>query len=294
MPHSSKSRVAVILIVLALAVFGAYWFRGSVPNLENPHNLRTGKVFRETLLQRVSIAGRVEPIRSTLIPAPYEGYIKKVFVKIGEEVKAGDPLVSIAQSLQASENVFPMRAPFAGTITQVNKTEGQATKPGDTKEAILRLDDLTIMYVNAEAPEIDLLKIQSGFEAQVKVSAVSSRNYRGRVREIAQAASLGDNWGRGQVQFLVRIELEDADRQLRPGMSAIVDIVTSKRENALVLPLEFVQREGEQYFVTTKSGQRRSIKVGFQNETSFEVLEGLVEGEEVRQVDFLSLIEPKP
>ena len=294
MPRSSPSKVVGILLVLALALAGAFWARQNIKSTKAPRDIRIGKVVRETILQRVTIAGRIEPIRSTVIPAPYEGYIKKIFVKIGQKVSAGDPLVSVAQSLQASESVFPIRAPFAGTITQANKAEGQATKPGDSKDALLRIDDLTSLFVNADAPEIDILKIKSGFEAEVKVSAVVARNYRGRVREIAQAATQGDGWGRAQVQYLVRIELEDADDQLRPGMSAIVDIVTSKRDNALSLPLEFIQRDNEKFFVNLKDGQRRDIKVGLQNETHFEILDGLTEDEEVRQVDFLSLIEPKP
>ncbi|MBK7842464.1 MAG: efflux RND transporter periplasmic adaptor subunit [Bdellovibrionales bacterium] len=216
----------------------------------------------------------------------------KAFVKLGDKVQSGEPIVSIAQSLQAAENVFPIRAPFTGTVTQLLKSEGQFSKQSDPKEFILRIDDLTKMFINANAPEIDVVKIQSGLEAVIKVSAILSKNYNGIVREISQAATPKEQWGgRSQVEYLIKIEIIDADTQLKPGMTAVVDIITNKKDNVLALGHEFIQKENENYFVILKNGNRQSIKVGLQNESVFEVLEGLNEGQEVQQVDFLKLIE---
>jgi hypothetical protein len=59
----------------------------------------------------------------------------------------------------------------------------------------------------------------------------------------------------------------------------------------LTLGHEFIQKENENYFVILKNGDRQNIKVGIQNESVFEILEGLNEEQEVQQVDFLKLIE---
>ncbi len=253
---------------------------------------RIGKVVREDLVQRVTIAGTVEPVRTTIVAAPYDGYVKKLFVKQGQKVQAGDPILSIAQSLQAAENVFPIRAPFTGTVTQLIKNEGQFAKQNDPKEYIMRIDDLTKMYVNANAPEIDVVKIKPEFEAVIKVSAILSRNYKGIVRDISQAATQKEQWGgRSQVEYVVKIEVTDADTQLKPGMSAVVDIITNKKDAVLTLGHEFIQKENDNYFVILKDGSKKNIKVGLQNETAFEITEGLSEGQEIQQVDFLKLIE---
>ena len=121
---------------------------------------------------------------------------------------------------------------------------------------------------------------------------VITKSYKGIVREISQAPTPKEQWGgRSQVEYLVKIEILDSDAQLKPGMSSVVDIITNKKDNALTLGHEFIQKENENYFVVLKNGQRQNIKVGLQNESVFEILEGLSEGQEVQQVDFLKLIE---
>ena len=280
--------ILLVLLIVVLAGIAGYIYLPSA----SQNKQRIGKVTREPLVQRVTIAGVAEPIRSTVVAAPYDGYIKKIYVKLGQLVKAGEPLVSITQSLQATENVFPIRAPFIGTVTQIIKMEGQLAKQNDPKEFIMRVDDLTKMFINANAPEVDVVKIKSGFEAEIKVSAILSKNYKGIVRDISQAATPKEQWGgRSQVEYLIKIEIMDADEALKPGMTAVIDIITNKKESVLTLPHEFIHREDDQYFVILKNGQRKNIKIGLQNETAFEVAEGLGENEEVQQVDFLKLIE---
>lgn len=253
---------------------------------------RIGKVVREDLIQRVTIAGTVEPVRTTIVAAPYDGYIKKLFIRQGQKVHTGDPVLSIAQSIHAAESVFPIRAPFNGTVTQLLKNEGQFAKQNDPKEYIMRIDDLTKMYVNANAPEIDIVKIKPDYEAVIKISAILSRNYKGIVRDISQAATQKEQWGgRSQVEYLVKIEITDIDSQLKPGMTAVVDIITNKKNSVLTLGHEFIQKENDNYFVVLKNGSKKNIKVGLQNETAFEITEGLTEGQEIQQVDFLKLIE---
>jgi multidrug efflux pump subunit AcrA (membrane-fusion protein) len=290
---SSLLKNKTLLVVLVLVTAGAgfvYGLRGKV--LGGGTMSPTGKVKIENLIQRVTIAGSAEPVRSTVVTAPYDGYVKKLFVKLGQKVKAGDPIVSIAQSLQAGDDVFPLRSPFTGTVTQVLKSEGEYVKQNDFDNFVLRIDDLTKMYIHAKAPEIDVVKIKDGMESVIKVSAILSRNYNGSVREISQAATNKENWGgRGQVDYLVKIEVTDADRQLRPGMSAVIDIIAGKKDKVPTLAHEFIEKDGDKYFVVMKDGGRRQIKVGLQNETVFEIVSGLKEGDEVRQVDFLKLVE---
>src|SRR5690348_13315522 len=67
-----------------------------------------GTVSRGDLTQRVTISGTITPNHKTVIATPYNGYIRKMFVQVGEQVKSGDPIVSVAQSLRGSgEDVYP-------------------------------------------------------------------------------------------------------------------------------------------------------------------------------------------
>src|SRR4051812_13557093 len=86
-------------------------------------------VRRGDLVQRVTLTGTVVPNRKTVISAPYNGYVKKLFVSVGEAVKADQPIISITQSVrERGEEVYPLRSPFPGTVVQILASEGDYVK----------------------------------------------------------------------------------------------------------------------------------------------------------------------
>lgn len=276
-------------LLLSLGIACLFYFRSGSPS-NKVGQKGFGIVTKQDFKQRVTIAGTVTPLRKTIITAPYNGYVKKLFVKVGDTVKQGDPLVSVVQSLQSGDNSFPLRSPLNGTVVQVEKSEGEFVKEGDAKEFILRIDDSSKLYVIANAPEIDRVKVKAGQEAIIKASAILSRKYKGIIRELSLAAREKEQWGRSQVvEFPIRIELSDNDEMLKSGMSVVIDVITAKKENVLTLRHEFIRRDNEKYYVILSSGTRKDIEVGIQNEEGFEILSGLSEGEKIKQIDFADL-----
>lgn len=248
------------------------------------------KVEKGSLIQRSTIAGTVTPFRKTVITAPYQGYVRKVYVKLGDVVKSGDPIASIAPTLLSSEVVFPLRSPFAGKVVQLNKADGEFVKAADGADFIARVDDTSKMYIDANVPELDRVKMKLGLEAIVKASAILDRTYKGIVQEMSFAAREQDRWGRSTaVEFPMRLEILDFDQRIQSGMSVIVDIITLKLDDVLKLRHEYIGKEGDSYFVTLQNGQRQKIQIGIQNEEFSEVKSGVSEGESVRKVDFSEL-----
>lgn len=249
-------------------------------------------VRKHDLVSRVTVAGTVIPNRRTVFVPPYNAYIKKIFVKIGQTVRAGDPVVSLAQSLRSSaEEIYPLRAPFNGTVVQVLKSEGEYLEQGKDNTAIVRIDDLSRIFISADVPESDVSKIRVGQEVLIKASGALSRDYRGQIREIALAAKERKDWDRSgeRVEFPIRIEILDPDTGVRPGMSTLVDVITAKKDGVTAIPHEFVEKRKDDYLVTLEDGSQRKIKVGLRNEEMFEVVDGLKEGDKVKMVDFVSL-----
>ena len=137
-----------LLIVLVFFSVGYLYFRWS-QETRLSHDRHTTTVKRQDLIQRVTIAGNIEPKRKTIVTAPFNGYVKKLYVRVGDKVKTGDPLVSVTQSLQSTDPVFPLRAPFAGTVVQVEKEEGEYVPKDSTTDYILRVDSLDELLVEA-------------------------------------------------------------------------------------------------------------------------------------------------
>lgn len=278
-PVAAAMMVAVIAVIL-LSTLGRH-----------KDESKTGVVTRQDLVQRVTIAGTVISRRRTVVAAPYNGYVKEIFVKVGDKVKPGQPLVSVAQSLQSSEPVFPLRAPYEGTVMHVNKHEGEYVKEGDSADYILRIDDLAQLFVQANAPEMDWARLKNGLDAVVKASALPTHSYLGRITELTlapQPSQSGGGSGSGG-EYPVRIVILNPDPQIGPGMSVVVDITTNKITGVLTLRHEFVFRGTDGDYAILADGKKTKIEVGLQNDEIVEVKSGLSENAQVRQVDFSDL-----
>ena len=180
-----KTRIEKLLCI----AFIGFWGFGCTMQSRKAGNLST--VSFNDLVQRVTVPGVVSSNRKTMISAPYSGYIKKIYVQVGQKVAEGAPIVSVVQSLRnSSEEVYPLRAPFAGTVAQVLKTEGEyveqygnsgGTGGGGKGNSIIRIDDLSHLFVDATSPEIEVDKLQEGQVVVFLVLVLLRRSYKGKI-----------------------------------------------------------------------------------------------------------------
>ncbi len=252
-------------------------------------SLRVATVAKTDLISRITVAGVVVPKRRTVIMPPYPGFIQKLYVKVGDRVKEGDPVLSIVQSLATREQAFPIRAPFPGVVVQVLASEGEYVRDTDVKKFIVRIDDLSELFVQADVPELDMVKIRTKQEAVIKASAILDRTYKGVIQEIALSAKERDEWGwggKGQVEYAVRIVMKDPDSRVRPGMSVLLDIITDRKDGVLSLRHEFLRTEGKKHIAVIEGKGPTEVGVGIHNEDAYEITSGLKEGERVLPTDF--------
>jgi multidrug efflux pump subunit AcrA (membrane-fusion protein) len=246
-----------------------------------------------TLQKRITVSGQIRPRRSTYLFPLYNSYVRKIFVDIGKNVKRGDSLVSLSQTLQETESgIFPLKSPFDGTVVQLFREEGEFVQAGSGEEnRILRIDDLSQLTVNAEVPEVDIPLVKIGQTVMLKAAALPQFEFKGLVQSISQAATESSRGGSNneRSQFSVQVKVVDKSEQLMPGMSVLGDIVVAEKEKALSLRQEYVfKTEDGRYSVTLKSGEKKKIDIGFQNDEFIEV-QGLSAQDEVRMVDLESL-----
>ena len=283
------SKIIILAVIAAVGALG--WKYRSAFESTHKKGKRYGVVKRGDLIQRVTISGMVQPLRRTVFVAPYDGYIQRLYVKVGQKVTRGEPVVAITTSLASPEPVFPIRAPFGGVVVDVEKMEGEYVPKEDQKKPIVRIDDQSKFFVVSKAAELDASRVKIGMEVEIRVNAFKHGELKGIVRDIDLAAQEADGWKERQATFGVKVEVLKPPPEMRSGQSAVIDIVTDKFADVLYLEHEFVNREGEQYFVVDRKGKRREIKIGRQSDLALEVTEGLSEGDEAEQIDFLKLLE---
>jgi HlyD family secretion protein len=99
--------------------------------------------------------------------------------------------------------------------------------------------------------------------------------------EVAQVGSIVG----GVVSFTVTVELEDADAQVKPGMTAAVTITINELDDVLLIPNRAVRLvEGQRVVYVLRGGQaeRIAITLGVSSDTMSEVIEGdLKEGDTI-------------
>jgi HlyD family secretion protein len=153
-----------------------------------------------------------------------------------KDIEAAEARVS---ALQATLDLAYLKAPFAGTITEVNSMEGDQVNPGTIT---YRIDDLSHLLVDIDIPEVDINRIQVGQPAKLTFDAIQDREYSGLVKEVARIGTPGQ----GAVNFKVTVELTDIDGGVRPGMTAAVNIIVNQVNEVLLIPNRAVRlQEGK-------------------------------------------------
>ncbi len=200
-----------------------------------------------------------------------------------DDVAAAEARIAALESTLAQ---VLLEAPFAGTITQVNIKAGDQASPGGNPA--FRIDDLSRLLVDVEITEVDINRIRPGQPAMMTFDAIPEKEYSGRVAEVA---SIG-NSAQGMVNFTVTIELNSVDADVRPGMTAAVNIVTDLVENVLLVPNRAVRlRGGQRVVYVLRNGnplpQMVEINLGLTSDTTSELVSG-----DVREGDVLVLNPP--
>jgi HlyD family secretion protein len=134
-------------------------------------------------------------------------------------------------------------SPTDGKVVQLNTREGEVVIPGTMNNpgSILAvIADLSQILVEAEVGETEVTGIRPGQQAKIHVDAVADKEYSGHVTEIGSSASVRTSAGTGVRYFKVKVEIDNPDDRLRPGMTSQVSIVTNTEGDALAVPIQSV------------------------------------------------------
>lgn len=193
-----------------------------------------------------------------------ELFAKKLFSEADLEgaeanYELAESRVDQAQALlkQAQDDLSKTRllSPIAGTVSKLNKEEGEIALGSQFQaDVIMTVADLTRMEMEADIDENDVVLVSLGDSADVEVDALPDRVFHGVVSEIAHTATTRGLGTQEEVtNFKVKIRIVDDVSQLRPGMSATVDIKTETHKNVLYVPIQSITtREADSTFTVGK------------------------------------------
>lgn len=194
------------------------------------------------------------PHRGTIVEAVYGlGTIvsHKVFdLKLGItstirtlHVKEGDFVAINASLIEFSEG-NTVKAPFAGTVTQLPFQTGENVFPQTT---ILQLIDLKDRYVLVSLEQQGAMRVKPGQKAALSFESLRNQTYGGTVRTVYPNAG----------EFLVAIDSPQLPDDILPDMTADVAIEIARKDDALLVPVQAVSSGRISVFKDGKAVKRK-------------------------------------
>lgn len=149
----------------------------------------------------------------------------------------------------ASTQLARVTAPMNGVVIKKGVELGDTITSGvssfNAGTVVFTVADLASLIVKVNLNEVDIAKVKVGQAARITLDAYPQRAFTGKVRFVAPAADLVEKIK----VFKVEIALDELTDAFRTGMSANVEILGEKRDKAVSVPLEALQRRDGQTVV---------------------------------------------
>ena len=182
---------------------------------------------------------------------------------------------------QAQKNLdkATITAPFDGVVADVVPEEGDTV---GSATQIIYLVDPTTMELVLKLDEMDVPGVMLNQEAIISVDSLPGITFEGRVTSIYPTPTVVG----GVVLYKTEISFDvPEDSGIKVGMSAIADIIVSKKENVVLVPKQAIEKseqEGTQVSVMVNDQiQKKPVVIGLSDGIYTEILSGVSEGESV-------------
>jgi len=166
----------------------------------------------------------------------------------------------------AEDNLSKSRflAPFDGVVSALNVEQGEIVITGTMNNPgteILTVSDMGRMLVRADVDETDVVDMKLGQKAKITVDALPDTSFNGTVVEIGNTAKRTvTSTAEGQTNFEVKVVFDDNVPQVRPGMTADVEVATATHEKTQGVPIQAVVVRTERELARAKAGKSAEPK----------------------------------
>jgi HlyD family secretion protein len=210
-------------------------------------------------------------------------------------------------------------APLTGRVITLNAKEGEVVVSGtmnNPASVIGTIADMSEILATVDVDETEIVNVKVGETAVLKVDAIPSKQYHGKVVEVGSSGF--NRPAQPDVTFFqVKILLDDPDPNLRASMSVRAEINTASHADSLVAPIQaVVEREpltagnapGKKaaksggrkaetvkvvFVVEQGKAHQRQVTTGISDETHVELTSGVKPGEQLVTGPYRTLKELK-
>lgn len=156
-----------------------------------------------------------------------------------------------------------------------------------SSQEIIKLPDLSKLKAKVNINEIDISKVTRGLKVQVRPDAFSDSIFTGYVSTVANLAQNKDNKSNIKV-FPVEIFLNEANKNLLPGLTVSCRIIVDEIPDVLYMPIEALHVESDKNYVFKKTVggyEKVEVQTGHTNSDYVIIEAGLDKGDKVALID---------
>jgi len=165
-------------------------------------------------------------------------------------------------------------SPVTGIISGKYQNTGEVTGAGTPMLSVVNIDKVKTVI---DVAEEEINKIKDGEEVDITISALDGEKVKGKITIVPPASN-------PTRLFRVKIDIDNSDHKLKPGMFAEVNVEKGIKENVVVLPKDAIllKKHGNVVFaVEDNKAVEKHVKLGITNGENVEILEGIKAGEKV-------------
>lgn len=195
--------------------------------------------------------------------------------------------VAFLQGQIENASVYARRPGFVVFEEFMNANPRRKIRAGDRvteTPGIVTVADVDRMLVETSVGEADVHRVAVGQAVHVVLEALRDRRFTGKVTRVGTVARSSAERPMEDKRFDLIVELDQPDAQLKPEMTARVDVQLGERKGVLIIPPNAVfdeQGVSAVHVVRAFNVQTRMVQLGESTGTAVEVVAGLEEGERV-------------
>lgn len=282
--------------------------------------VKVARVTEQAVPQVVSYTATIEPYKRNLISSSLPNRIKKIYVEVGDHVKAGQKLVDLDRANLAQQKLQldnleleynRVKELYAVGGASQQQVDQMRTQYETAKTSYENLDENTVLvsptngvvtarnYDNGDLATgaiLTVMQIQP-VKVEVNISESDFTKVKLGMPVDVNVEVYGDEVFKGKVSlihptidpatrtFVTEINIPNGDNRIRPGMFARVNIDFGNVNRVVVPDQAVVKRSGsgDRFVYVYKDGKVsfNQVQLGRHMDTSYELISGVENGSEV-------------
>ena len=252
------------------------------------------RVVRGNVNHLIQATGRVDVLKKVEINSPVEGVVTELLVKEGDFVRRGS-VVARLRPIEAEAavrgsaavpsakkqyflrlGILSLSSPFNGYVSRRYVSSNalvQANAP------IVAVEDLSSTYLHVDLPSLYLEQVKIGDTVLIHFLSFPNDVFTGRIVTINPTVSQETQ------TVALNVSFPNKDQEIKDGMFAVVDIISSTHKNTLVVPKDailFDPDTGREYVMVVGQdliARDVTVTTGYEEDDKVEILSGLSQGQ---------------